>query len=222
MKINIQISLILFITLIIYGFQCNKEDDFKYNLELPFQITPIKKTYKINDTIEIKAIINERKLKDLISQNLIEVNCSDIPFTLYIGVRESDFNQLQDKNLFETIIDTTTFKNNQIENNGQYYKLSTKILNKFLDNNEISIIKLIPQKKGVYLIMPQLNYIANYSDCNDLRATYNSFLTPIFDVDNTNPELLDKSPLPKNVFISGDRIPILTNEKRIFWLEIID
>ena len=74
MKINIQISLILFITLIIYGFQCNKEDDFKYNLELPFQITPIKKTYKMNDTIEIKAIINERKLKDLISQNLIEIN----------------------------------------------------------------------------------------------------------------------------------------------------
>ena len=147
MKINIQISLILFITLIIYGFQCNKEDDFKYNLELPFQITPIKKTYKINDTIEIKAIINERKLKDLISQNLIEINCSDIPFTLYVGVRESDFNQLQDKNLFEAIIDTTTFKNNQIENNGQYYKLSTKILNKFIDNNEISIIKLIPQKK---------------------------------------------------------------------------
>ena len=222
MKINFQTSLLLFITLILYGFQCNKEDNYTYNLELPFQVSPIKKAYKINDTIEIKAFINNRKLKDLISLNQIELNCSDIPFTLYVGVRESDFNQLQNSNLFETIIDTTIFKDFQIENNGQYYKLTAKILDKFLDKNEISIIKLIPKKKGIYMIRPLLNEIAIFTNCNDLNATYIGLLSPIFDVDNTNPELLDKSPLPKNVFISGDQIPISTNEKRIFWLEIID
>ncbi|MBK8747792.1 MAG: hypothetical protein IPM04_07945 [Saprospiraceae bacterium] len=47
-------------------------------------------------------------------------------------------------------------------------------------------------------------------------------MTHLFNVINNNPELLDQSPLPPNVFSSNDQTQKFTDEKRMYWFQVVD
>ena len=228
MKIDKLIIVLAFITLITFGFQCEENEDDRYGniyeLELPFEIFPVQKQYKINDTLQIIALINDRSLKDLISDNQVAINCTDIPIYFYVGVRVSDFNQLESDDLFEMIIDTNNFKNYHLESNGQYSELKANIAEDILDKGEIDIMKLIPKAKGIFMINPNSYnsiFINSTGDCNATNPILDKGnMNYLFDVVDSNPELINESPLPNNVFISGDKIPILTVQNRIYWFKV--
>jgi len=227
--INQKIILFSFILLTL-GFQCHEDEDEQFEnifeLELPFEIAPVQKEYKINDTIQISSLIENRSLKDLNSQNQIEIECTSIPIRFYIGVRHSNINQIDSDKLFEIIVDTNNFQNHQIENNGQYSNFEANISEDIFDNEEISIMKIIPKRKGVYMMNPfhfEDIFINRNENCNETNPTFDKGnMNHIFAVGDSNQDLLDESPLPPNVFISGDRIPRLTEEKRIFWFKVIE
>lgn len=230
MKIINHKIILFFIILLIIGFQCpeDEEDLFEniYELELPYKIAPVQKEYRINDTIQIFALIEDQSLKDLNSQNLVRIECSNIPIRLYIGVRHSNINLIDDDNLFETIIDTINFQDYRFGNSGQSSNLIANISEDVFDDGEISIMKIVPKRKGVYMINPyQVKAIImnRNENCNEMDPVFDKGdMNYIFDVENSNPELLDESPLPHNVFIVGDHVPSGTEEKRIFWFKVID
>ena len=87
-------------------------------------------------------------------------------------------------------------------------------------------MKLVHKKTGIFMIDPNdyVNLFINKADsCNTTPPIYEEgILNPIFNVADSNPELLEESPLPNNVIISGDHVPGQTAEKRIFWFKVID
>lgn len=230
MKIINQRIILFFCILLTFGFQCNEDEDEQFEnifeLELPFKITPVQKEYKINDTIQISCFIKDRSLKDLNSQNEIELVCTDIPMRFYVGLRYSNTNLIDADKVFDVIIDTINFQDYQIENNGQNSRFEANISEDIFDRGEISIMKIIPKKIGVYMANPNLYrdlFINRVQDCNETNPMFDKgIMNHVFDVLNTNPELIDESPLPHTVFISGDRVPRKTEEKRIFWFKVIE
>ena len=96
MKTSKLITLLSLLLLITYGFTCGISEEEEYNniydLELPLEIFPVQKVYRINDTITLAATIKDHRLKDLRTQNLIEISCTGIPIGINIGVRHADFN----------------------------------------------------------------------------------------------------------------------------------
>lgn len=191
-----------FLILLTFGFQCGKDEDDQYEnifeLDLPFNISPIQKEYRINDTIEISAIIENKSLLDLNTQALVEIECTDIPITFYIGVRLTNFNELNSDNLFEIIVDTLNFQNFEIENNGQYSKFKANISEDIFNKEEISTMKIIPKRKGIYMMDPSNFkdiFINRNENCNETNPTLDKGkMNYIFNVSNSNPELLVESP----------------------------
>ncbi|MDQ3142022.1 MAG: hypothetical protein M3Q56_07230 [Bacteroidota bacterium] len=222
--------IISFIILLTFGFKCGVNEDDQYEnifeLELPFEIITVQREYKISDTIQISAIINNNSLKELRSQKQIAIKCTDIPIYFYVGVRHENFNLLDSDDLFEMIIDTLNFKNHHIENNGQFSEFQANISEDIFNKEEVSIMKLIPKRKGIFMINPDrfgAVFINSNGDCNATNPILDKgIMNYIFDVVDSNKELLKESPLPESVFISGDRVPILTAEKRIFWFKVVD
>jgi hypothetical protein len=220
--------LLLSVILLTYGFQCKEDDEFEniYELELPFKVSPVKKEYRINDTISIAVILRDRSLKDLLSKEQILIECTDIPIVFSAGVRYSDFNLLNSDNVFEVVVDTDNFPHHELTNNGQFSSFSSFLSEDIFDKEQIDIVKLIPKKKGVFMINPAhfKNIFINRAElCDEFNPVYDKgIMRHIFDVPNTNPELLQESPLPGFVIISGDQIPKHTNEKRVFWFKVTD
>ena len=122
MKINHFNIILLSLVLLTFGFQCDEEVEPVYDFELPYQVSPAKKEYHINDTIRISTFIKDRSLKDLSSQKQVELMCTDLPVRFYAGVRWSNDNLLNSMAVFETIVDSVNFSFTEIENNSQYSK----------------------------------------------------------------------------------------------------
>jgi len=226
MKIGVLKIIHSVLILLTFGFQCD-EVYVKpvYELELPYKVFPVKKEYHINDTIQISAIIKDRSLKDLYSQNLVELKCADIRVWFYAGVRIENYNLLTSDNVFEAIVDTLNFPNYQIENNGQFSKFEAQMADSIFYKEEIAILKLIPKKKGIFMLEPydSIIRINKAENCDTIYPIIDlGEMNHIFDIANTNPELLEESPLPHNTFISGDHVPRETAEKRIFWFKVIE
>ena len=83
---------VLFTALLTFGFQCGEDEPFyenQYELELPVIVNPAQKEYNLNDTISISVLVNDHRLKDLKTGQLIEILCTDIPLLIYAGVRQS-------------------------------------------------------------------------------------------------------------------------------------
>ncbi len=127
--------------------------------------------------------------------------------------------------VFEVIVDSINFPAYEIENNGQYAVFTTGISAVLQETETISIIKIIPKRKGIYMIRPaeylevEMNRAAN---CDLENPIYDlAQLDNIFNVTDWNPELLAEIPLPSNTRTS-DYVPRLTAKKRIFWLKVID
>ena len=94
-----------------------------------------------------------------------------------------------------------------------------------IEKEQISVIKIVLKRKGVFRISPngKAIFIHYDLDCN----TFNPILdkgnmTHLFNVINNNPELLDQSPLPPNVFSSNDQTQKFTDEKRMYWFQVVD
>ena len=229
MKTSKLITLLSLLLLITYGFTCGISEEEEYNniydLELPLEIFPVQKVYRINDTITLAATIKDHRLKDLRTQNLIEISCTGIPIGINIGVRHADFNLQKDDDLFEIIVDTSNFPIYELENNGQISYFKSFIEESIIEKEQISVIKIVLKRKGVFRISPngKAIFIHYDLDCN----TFNPILdkgnmTHLFTVINNNPELLDQSPLPPNVFSSNDQTQKFTDEKRMYWFQVVD
>ncbi|MFN8278732.1 MAG: hypothetical protein U0V49_00460 [Saprospiraceae bacterium] len=218
------------LSLLLCDFQCNKDFDSYYrniyDLELPFKVFPAKKTYKVNDTIRIYIVVHNNSMYDQRTGQWVDIHCSDVPIYVYAGVREENYIRRDSSALFDIVVDSTSLSYHTIVSNGQFTSLRANITESALNKGEISLIYLVPKKKGVYLINPTAYYFIEIREpgmCNDLNSiTDKGNLIQKFDIPDTNPELIKESPLPDNVFISGDQIPILTKDKRVFWLKITD
>lgn len=219
MKTSKLITLLSLLLLITYGFTCGISEEEEYNniydLELPLEYFRCKgisnKWYNY-----LAATIKDHRLKDLRTQNLIEISCTGIPIGINIGVRHADFNLQKDDDLFEIIVDTSNFPIYELENNGQISYFKSFIEESIIEKEQISVIKIVLKRKGVFRISPngKAIFIHYDLDCN----TFNPILdkgnmTHLFNVINNNPELLDQSPLPPNVFSSNDQTQKFTDEK---------
>lgn len=225
MKVSFLNILLPGIILLTFGFQCVEEAQYTYQLELPFDLSPVQKEYHTGDTIQISAIINGRSLSDLSTQGTVEIVCNDIPVTFYVGVRHSNYNLLNDVDLFDIIVDTLNIRYDQLENNGQFSRLAAYISESVFDKEEIAVMKLVLKRKGIFMLYPYPSYmkINRAMNCDSIYPTVEwNTLNYLFDVADSNPELLAESPLPQNVFIEGDRVPGLTEQKRIFWFKVIE
>jgi hypothetical protein len=226
-NINLKIIILFTFALFTLGLQC-PDDEFEnyYDLELPYKVVPSQKEYKINDTILISALIYNRSLKDVNSMSPIDIKCADIPVWFYIGVRQYDYNLLDSSNVFDIIVDTLNVKDHKVKYNAQFSSFKAYIPQDVIDKEEISLIKIVPKKKGIYMVNPlhfNYVYINTNDDCNAESPTYDlGSMINVFDVADTNPELLNESLLTSNTHISGDRISALTKEGRIFWFKIVD
>jgi len=226
MKMDHLKIILFFIILLTFGFQCDEDIKPVYEFELPYIVSPVKKEYHVNDTIRISVIIKDRSLKDLKSKNLVEIKCTDIPVWFSVGVREPNYNLLSSNNVFETIVDSLNFPYSEIENNGQYSKFRARVNDSIFYKEEIVIMKLILKKTGIFMMDPNDYdniFISKTDSCSTTHQFYDEgILNHIFDVADSNPELLEESPLPSNVYISGDHVPWQTAEKRIFWFKVIE
>jgi len=228
MKNNYLKILTLIFALFTLGMQCGDdwEDQFENILdaELQLEVIPSQEKYKINDTISIVAIIEGRSLKEMDSDKTIEVECADIPIRFYVGVRYVNSNLKESDDLFKLIADTINIKNYNIESDGQCSKIELMIPTELHDKGEISLLKIIPNREGIFMMSPTQHseFIINRADSCDSENPVLDYvnLDYVFDVEDTNKELIDESPLPENVFYRGDPIPSRTDEKRIFWFRI--
>ena len=102
--------------------------------------------------------------------------------------------------------------------------MEANIAEDVLDKGEIAIMKLIPKRKGIFMINPNVYksiFINSTGDCNATNPLLDKGnMRQLFDVVDSNPELINESPLPQNVFISGDAIPLLTVQKRVYWFKV--
>lgn len=227
MKIINQKIILFFFVLLTFGFQCGEEDnnywEYSGQLELPYEALPLKQEYKINDTIQLLSIIENGSLKDKVSQNVIEIECTDIPINLYVGVRYADHNQINSNDMFQLIIDTVNFQDYELKSNGQYSTFRADISEDIFYKEEIAVMSIIPKKTGVFMISPynpEFITINRNENCNPINPSLERWgMNSIF-LNGSNPELIEESPLPPNVISSNDKIPILTEEKRIFWFKV--
>lgn len=212
--------------LLVYGFQCDEEPIYNniYEFNIPLFVQPNSETYSVNDTIDVGTVILDNKLYDLESGKNIEILCQDIPFELYIGVRHSNINKLADPDDFEVIVNQEVLTDVELETTGQYTWLSSSIALENLDNPEIDLLQIVCKQKGIFLINPFTfkSLLVNTQENCDNNTFGNNFgsLTHDFPGQETNPELIEKSPLPTNTFISGDRIPRLTETNKVYWFEV--
>ncbi len=230
MKIIHQKLIVLFFVFLTFGFQCDDGELFQvennFEFELPFEVFPVQKEYKINDTIQIFTRIENNSLKDLNSNEQIEIECIDLPIRFYVGVRYFNINEFDSEPLFELVIEATNFQVYSVENNGQASNFVANISEDLFDKETIKIINIIPKRTGIFMMnLFQFGdiYMNRAEDCSSTDPIYDLVnMTHLFDVDDSNPELLEESPLPSNVILSEDSHIRLTEEKRIFWFKVVE
>ena len=228
MKTTILKLTLFFSILLTFGFQCGEEEQYSpiYELELPFQVLPAQKEYKINDTISIRAIINDKSLKDLKTQNLIEIKCTDIPIEFSVIQRDIDLNPIDTTQSFDVIIDSLNFPNPQLVNKNGYLIIETSIAEDIINKEDIGLLKLVPKKKGIYMMDPfhyQDIYVSRAETCNTTDPLYDSgIMSHLFLVADIHPELADETPLPSNIIVSGGNSQQLIDEKRVFFFKVVE
>lgn len=75
------ITIAAFVALFTFGFQCGKDSiapELKYNFRIPVDVYPLKKSYRLTDTIWIEADINGKALYDTISKQNVVVDSASL------------------------------------------------------------------------------------------------------------------------------------------------
>lgn len=225
MKIRV-LFLLLMGSIMTMAFQCGEEEPLirnSYLLDLPLKVYPAKKEYTFNDTLSISVFLGDR-LNDRLSKEKVELLCEDISLEFTVGVRHIDMGLVSTDNLFNLTEPNLDLEDVQIESNGQFVQFRATIPNEILSKGKIQLIRIIPERSGVYMIRPTKTkelLINNQVDCDSIPIEYDyATFYSWFDMETNNPELIEEAPLPSDNIT--DVIPQLTEIQQIYWFKVTE
>lgn len=222
---SLSIYLLIFTALSFSSFQCEEDPIFpSFDFNIKVDLSPEKKVYAIGDTLHLSFNIEDLILEDTFTKAKIYVENGLIPFNLYAGVRHSNINLQNTSKVFSWIQEGIPNDIISTTSNGQFLSMRFDLGCEYKEENYEVRIAIIPQKAGIYMLelgdFLDLQFGEEF-DCNN----YNDFyilakLSYRFNIDNPNKDILALSPLPDNVFISGDDTEIKTSRKEMFWFKV--
>lgn len=220
----------LLLLILLMSFTCGKEyPKPEYDFEVGIKISPEKATYKVGDTIRLKYQINDNSLFDSRTGTNILLGQTSIPFEIYFGVRRSDFDLLDNANVFSLLVNNVPDSLINLDQNGQFSELKYNLNCEIVQDNYEAEILCILEKSDIYMLEvygKKPLYFAGLEDCtqgspNPYYENYAN-LSYKFDVNYTNIELMGQSPLPTNVIHIGDPTIRKSEQKEIFWIKVED
>lgn len=222
---SLSIYFLMFSALSFSSFQCEDDPIFpSFDFNIKVDLSPEQKVYALGDSIHLSFQIEDLIMEDTFTRAKIFVENGLIPFQLYAGVRHSNIN-------LQNTSDVFSWKQEGIPNdiittssNGQFLRMQFDLGCEYIAEDYEVSISIIPQKPGVYKLelgdFMDLQFGEEF-DCNN----YNDFyilakLSYRFNIEDPNKDILALSPLPDNVFLSGDDTEIKTHRKEIFWFKV--
>ena len=215
-----------FVLITLMGFQCRDVEEPEYDFDIGIYLTPEQVEYKVGDTIKLKYHIYANSLFDTKTGKNIQLGRTRIPFKIYFGKRVADQQLLNLPNRFVIKVNNVSDSLIILKENGQYSEIKYNLGCEMIQNDlEIEIFCVL-KKTGIFKLEvwgDNYIYFNGFGDCSEYVYDQQfGNLSYRFRVNNSNIKLLGESPLPPNVFISGDPAERKTREKRIFWFKVKD
>ena len=220
---------VTFVLVSIMGFQCDKypTDEPEYDFEIGVKITPEQEIYKVGDTIKLNYQIKDNSLFDNRTGKSILLGQTSIPFIIYFGVRSDESQSYSLPNKFVVKVNNALENLISLKENGQFSKLRYNLSCEETQGVFDAEIMCVPQESGIYKFevwQEKEIYFSGMEDCSEyVTDQHYANLSYKFSVNNSNKKWMKESPLPPNHIIVGvDQTEQKTEEKRIYWIKVVD